>query len=74
MNTEREMHKIADRIIKAVQSGHLSRVDDLAEALVDLGRKAGKNDLLMDLVDTKQISPEAVEFAIENNGCTDPRK
>ncbi|MFC4006577.1 hypothetical protein ACFOY2_05050 [Nonomuraea purpurea] len=72
--TETKRHQIADQIVKAVQAGHLSRVDDLAEALVELGRRDGMNDLLFDLWDGKEISPEGVEFAVENNGCKDPRR
>lgn len=70
---EHQRHEIADKIIKAVQSGHLARVDDLAEALVDLGRQAGKDDLIIELWDGQEIDEKGLEFAIENSGTCDPR-
>ena len=74
MDRDAERHEITDQIIKAVQRGDLDRVDDLTEALVELGQQQGKDDLLLDLWQGKEIAEQGVEFAIENNLCADPRK
>ncbi|MFB4276068.1 hypothetical protein ACBJ59_12290 [Nonomuraea sp. MTCD27] len=71
--TDQQMATITDQIMKAAAKGDRARVEDLVEHLLEKGREAGKNDLLIDLVDADEISPQAVEFAVENNGCTDPR-
>ncbi|NJP93925.1 hypothetical protein HCN51_31575 [Nonomuraea sp. FMUSA5-5] len=71
--TDKQMATITDQIMKAAAKGNRARVEDLVEALLEAGREEGKNDLLIDMWDGKEITPEAVEFAIENNGCKDPR-
>lgn len=71
--TDSQRIKLTARIIKAAQAGDTNKVDDLVQHLQDEARKDGKNDLLIDLWDAEEISPEGVEFAIENNGCEDPR-
>lgn len=68
--------KITDKLVKA----GMDRIDaedlitELSEALYEAGRQDGKDDLLIDLWDGKEITAEGVEFAVENNGCTDPRR
>lgn len=74
MTTEAKRNKLTDQILTAAKNGNLNRVDDLTEELVELGRQAGKNDLLIDLADASEISPDGIRFAIENNGCKDPRR
>jgi hypothetical protein len=59
------------RLLKATD---LDTKVELIEKLVEAARKDGMEDLLIDLIDTDQITPEAVEFAVENNGAPDPRK
>ncbi|MFB4294813.1 hypothetical protein ACBI99_44790 [Nonomuraea sp. ATR24] len=72
--TDKQMAQITDRIMKAAAQGSRDRVEDLVEALLEAGRQEGKNDLLIDLWDAKEITEDAVEFAVENNGCDRPRR
>lgn len=72
--SDSQLRTITNQIIKAAQKNDTDKVDDLIDYLAVLARNEGKNDLLIDLWDGKEISAEAVEFAIENNGCKDPRR
>ncbi|MGW4644082.1 hypothetical protein ACWEN6_36575 [Sphaerisporangium sp. NPDC004334] len=68
-DTESLRHELTDLIVKAVQKGDQDRVDDLAEEMWMAARRDGMKDLLIDLWDAKEITPDA----IENNGVADPR-
>lgn len=72
--TDQQMATITDRIMKAAADGSREIVEDLVEHLLAAGNEEGRNDLLLDLVDADEIGADGVEFAIENNGCTRPRK
>ncbi|WP_214327863.1 hypothetical protein [Nonomuraea sediminis] len=72
--TDNQRIKLTDQIIKAAQRGDIDTVDDLVQHLQDLARQEGKNDLLLDLWDAKEITEDGLEFAVQNNGCNDPRR
>jgi len=64
--------QLTAQIVEAVDNP--TRVYDLVEQLWEMARQDGMNDLVLDLWDAKEITPDAVEFAVENNGVTDPRR
>lgn len=72
--TDRKRDKLTDRIEKAAKAGDRDTMYVLVEEMWELARQDGRDDLLIDLWDAKEIGEDGVEFAIENNGATDPRK
>jgi triphosphoribosyl-dephospho-CoA synthetase len=50
-----------------------TELDDLLEALEAAARQEGADDLIIDLHDAGELTTSAVEFAVTNNGTTDPR-
>lgn len=54
----------------ALQDSLIGLLDQLEET----ARQSGKDDLILDLWDAREIGEDGLEFAIENNGACDPRK
>ncbi|MGI5153612.1 hypothetical protein [Microbispora sp. CA-102843] len=64
--------QLTAQIVNAIDNP--ARAYDLIEHLWEMARQDGMNDLVIDLWDAKELTTDAVEFAIENNGVTDPRR
>lgn len=71
---EAKKANLTARILKAAAKGDQLRVEDFIEEIWELGRQDARDDMLLDLVDTGEITPEGVSFAVENYGCTAPRR
>lgn len=72
--TDQEMATITDRIMKAAAKGRREIVEDLVEQLFQDGRQDGMDALLIDLADAGELDDIGITFAVDNNGCTDPRR
>lgn len=64
--------QLTAQIVNAIDNP--ARAYDLIEHLWEMARQDGMNDLALDLYDAGELTPDAVEFAIENNGVADPRR
>ncbi len=71
---DKQIHRLTDAMIESAKAGDLDDVYMVVEELLAIGREQGKNDLLIELHDLEVIDDEAVETAIANSGCADPRK
>ncbi|WP_431900245.1 hypothetical protein [Nonomuraea sp. bgisy101] len=56
------------------QAKDIDTLQDLIEKLWAAARQDGMDDLAADLWDAEELTADAVEFAISNNGVTDPRR
>lgn len=68
-----KLDKIAAQIVAAAEAGNANKVANLLDRFTLMARQDGADSLLIDLWGANEISHEGVEFAVENNGCADPR-
>ncbi|NJP28060.1 hypothetical protein FLW53_28440 [Microbispora sp. SCL1-1] len=64
--------QLTEKIVATAKDS--GEVYDLIEQLWEMARQDGMNDLVIDLYDAEELTDDAVEFAIENNGVADPRR
>jgi hypothetical protein len=70
MTVDQKREAIAEKLVAV--GGDSVRL--LLDQLFELGRQDGAEDLLIDLHNADEITDDAIDFAVTNNGVADPRR